>query len=58
MLAEAFRKLSEFGKLDSYRYVGFGSLYFDFALFPVKCLVFKKMISIEGQEDATIPKAI
>lgn len=54
MLAEAFRKLSEFGKLDSYRYVGFGSLYFtDFTLFH-KMLGFKKMISIEGQQDPIV----
>ena len=51
MLAEAFRKLTEFGRLDSYRYVGFGSLYFtDFVLFH-KMLGFKSMMSIEGESD-------
>jgi hypothetical protein len=34
MLCEAFRRLSEFGSLESYRYVGFGSIYYsDFNLF-------------------------
>lgn len=51
MLAEAFRKLTEFGRLDNYRYVGFGSLYFtDFVLFH-KMLGFKSMISIEDEHD-------
>jgi len=53
MLADAFRKLSEFGRLDAYRYIGFGSLYFmDFVLFH-KLLGFKSMVSIENEEDAT-----
>ena len=47
MLVEAFRKLSEFSTLESYRYIGFGSTYFsDFALFH-KSLGIKNMISIE-----------
>jgi hypothetical protein len=34
MLCEAFRRLSEFGALESYRYIGFGSIYYsDFSLF-------------------------
>lgn len=54
MLADAFRKLSEFGKLESYRYVGFGSLYFsDFKLFH-KLLGFNNMVSIEAQEHPTV----
>jgi hypothetical protein len=47
MLVEAFRRLSEFGSLQSYRYVGFGSAYFsDFYLFH-KSLGLRNMISIE-----------
>lgn len=47
MLCEAFRGLSEFAKIDSYRYVGFGSIYFsDFHLFH-KELGITDMISIE-----------
>lgn len=47
MLAEAFRKLSEFGRLDTYRYIGFGALYFtDFVLFH-KALGIKSMVSME-----------
>jgi len=47
MLVEAFRRLSEFGAIDSYRYIGFGSTYFsDFSLFH-KSLGIQNMISIE-----------
>ena len=47
MLAEAFRRLSEFGTIESYRYVGFGSIYFcDFCLFH-KSLGITNMLSIE-----------
>lgn len=47
MLCDAFRRLSPFGKLESYRYVGFGSTYFsDFILFH-KSLGIQNMISIE-----------
>lgn len=47
MLCEAFRRLSEFGDVASYRYVGFGSIYFsDFILFH-KALRICNMISIE-----------
>jgi hypothetical protein len=47
MLAEAFRRLSEFGSLESYRYVGFGSIYFsDFILFH-KALGVNNLHSIE-----------
>jgi len=54
MLAESFRKLSEFGKLSDYRYLGFGSLYFsDFTLFH-KMLGLEHMISIEDATDRTI----
>ena len=28
MLIEAFRNLTEFGDIGSYRYIGFGSIYF------------------------------
>jgi hypothetical protein len=47
MLCEAFRKLSEFGSLESYRYVGFPAPFFsDFVLFH-KALGIRKMIGIE-----------
>lgn len=47
MLAEAIQRLSHFGRLSTYRYVGFGSTYFsDFKLFH-KLLGIKKMVSIE-----------
>lgn len=47
MLVETFRKLSGFGAIESYRYVGFGSTYFsDFALIH-KTLGISNMISIE-----------
>jgi len=51
MLSDAFRRLSPFGKVDSYRYVGFGSIYFtDFSLF-YKNLGIEDMISIEKNKD-------
>lgn len=47
MMVEALRRLSEFGSLSSYLYVGFGSIYFaDFSLFH-KALGISRMISIE-----------
>lgn len=47
MLAEAVQRLSNFARLNKYRYVGFGSTYFsDFKLFH-KLLGIKKMVSIE-----------
>jgi hypothetical protein len=47
MLVETFRRLSEFGAVGSYRYVGFGSTYFsDFSLFH-KTLGIQNMVSIE-----------
>ena len=47
MLVEAFRRLSEFGNLPNYRYIGFGSTFFsDFNLFH-KALGITKMVSIE-----------
>ena len=47
MLVETIRRLSEFGVVDSYRYIGFGSTYFsDFILFH-KLLGIRNMISIE-----------
>lgn len=56
MLGEMLRRLSEFARLDSYRYIGFGSLYFsDFTLFH-RILGFNSMISIENATDPTIRK--
>jgi hypothetical protein len=53
MLRDAFRKLTAFAKLDSYRYIGFGSTYFsDFSLFH-KDLGIKNMLSIEYEENET-----
>jgi len=50
MFSEAFLRLSEFGALSSYRYVGLGSTYFsDFALFH-KTLGITNMVSIEREE--------
>lgn len=47
MLCESFRLLSEFAAVDSYRYVGFGSIYFsDFELIH-RSLNIRDMISIE-----------
>lgn len=47
MLGNAFRKLSDFGAIESYRYIGFGSTYFsDFVWFH-KTLGIRHMISIE-----------
>lgn len=47
MLCETFRRLSEFGRIEAYRYIGFGSIYFsDFLLFH-KSLGITNMISIE-----------
>lgn len=49
MLCEALRRLSHFGPIESYRYIGFGALYFsDFRLFH-RDLGIKNMISIEGR---------
>jgi hypothetical protein len=56
MLAESFRRLSEFGRVDLYRYVGLGSVYFsDFLLFH-KVLGFKHMVSIEKAEDSVVQR--
>ena len=50
MLCEVFRRLTPLGKLESYRYIGFGSTYFtDFILFH-KSLGINSMISIEKDE--------
>jgi hypothetical protein len=51
MLAEAFQRLSPFGAVKGYRYVGFGSFYFsDFALFHGR-LGITKMVSIERDKE-------
>ncbi len=56
MLAEAFLRLREFGAIESYRYVGMGSVYFsDFSVFFPAC-GFQSMISIEDCTDPTIQK--
>ncbi len=54
MFVEAFRRLAPFARVDSYRYVGFGSVYFsDFSLFH-RALGFVEMISIEATDDVTV----
>ncbi|MBI1928741.1 hypothetical protein HYR99_31410 [Candidatus Poribacteria bacterium] len=51
MLCDTFRRLSHFAKIESYRYVGFGSTYFsDFILFH-KALGIKDMVSIEQDRE-------
>src|SRR5688572_20955159 len=51
MLCEAFRRLSEFGSVESYVYIGFGSTYFsDFNLFH-KQLGIRNMISLEKDKN-------
>lgn len=49
MLADAFRRLSKFGAVESYQYVGFGSVWFsDFTHFH-RALGIDRMISIERE---------
>ena len=51
MLANAFWRLAAFDKIERYRYIGMGSVYFnDFILFH-KVLGIKKLISIEGEDN-------
>jgi len=51
MLCDTFRRLSYFDKIESYRYIGFGSTYFsDFILFH-KALDIRDMMSIEKDVD-------
>lgn len=50
MIVEAIRRLSHFSKIEDYRYIGFGSIYFaDFSLIH-KALGISKMITIEKDE--------
>jgi len=50
MICETIRRLSEFASIESYRYIGFGSIYFsDFALFH-RQLNMSNLISIEKDE--------
>jgi hypothetical protein len=54
MLVEAFRRLSDFGELRSYQYIGFGSLFFsDFSLIH-RSLGVEQMYSIEDAQDPVI----
>jgi hypothetical protein len=51
MMADAFLRLRAFGSVESYRYVGMGSVYFaDFALFHTVCGL-TDLVSIEDAED-------
>jgi hypothetical protein len=51
MMAEAFLRLRPFAAVETYRYVGMGSVYFaDFAIFHAIC-GFQSMVSIEDVED-------
>src|SRR5579859_8198866 len=50
MLCEAFHRLSEFGSLDSYRYIGFPATFFsDFVLFH-RALGIHNMVGIESEQ--------
>jgi len=50
MLCDAFRRLSKFASIESYQYVGFGSIWFsDFSMFH-RQLGIEKMISIEREK--------
>jgi hypothetical protein len=54
MMAEAFLRLRSFAAVETYRYVGMGSVYFaDFAVFQAVC-GFETMISIEDVEDTKV----
>jgi hypothetical protein len=56
MMAEAFLRLRPFGAVESYRYVGMGSVYFaDFALFHATC-GFETMVSVEEVSDEIAQK--
>jgi hypothetical protein len=56
MLAEALRRVSWFGTVDSYRYIGFGAVYFrDFLLFH-RDLGISTMISIEHDTSEQRPR--
>jgi hypothetical protein len=51
MLCEAFHRLTAFGELSSYRYIGFGAFFYcDFSLFH-SALGIADMLSIERDED-------
>jgi hypothetical protein len=51
MMADAFLRLRPFGSIESYRYVGMGSVYFaDFMLFHTVC-GFTNLVSIEDAPD-------
>jgi hypothetical protein len=49
MLSEAFRRLSKFGSVESYQYVGFGSIWFSDFMHFHRTLGIGKMISIERE---------
>ncbi len=54
MMVEAFRRLSEFGELSAFQYVGFGSLFFsDFSIFH-RSLGLDQMVSIENTSDPVV----
>ena len=56
MMADAFLRLRPFGSVESYRYVGMGSVYFaDFTLFHNVC-GFTNLVSIEDAPDESTQK--
>lgn len=56
MLTDAFRRLADFFEISSYRYIGFGAVYFsDFSLFH-RALGIRQMISIEATEAPNIQR--
>jgi hypothetical protein len=51
MLCDAFRRLSGFARLETYRYIGFGSTYFSDFVLVHKSLGITNMMSIERDVD-------
>lgn len=51
MLSEAFRRLHHFERVDRYRYIGFGSVYFSDFILLHKALGIHNMLSIEDEDD-------
>jgi len=51
MLLEAFRRLYHFERVDKYRYIGLGSVYFSDFILMHKALGVEDMLSIEDEDD-------
>src|SRR5438128_4044331 len=50
MLVEAFRCLGSWGRISSYRYVGFGSHFFNDFILVHKALGIRDMVSVEREK--------